>query len=90
MDCLVVIPAYNEAQNIEKVVDNIINNYPQYDYVIVNDGSTDNCGKICDEYAKKELEGIARIETAMQQKEYLLSADADSDAYKTKQQLYIL
>jgi len=40
-----------------------------------------------DEYAKKELEGIARIETAMQQKEYLLSADADSDAYKKKQQL---
>lgn len=40
-----------------------------------------------DEYAKKEMEGIARIETAMQQKEYLLSADADSDAYKKKQQL---
>lgn len=40
-----------------------------------------------DEYAKKELEGIAQIETAMQQKEYLLSADAGSDAYKKKQQL---
>ena len=40
-----------------------------------------------DEYAKKELEGIARIETAMQQKEYLLSADAGSDAYKKKQRL---
>ena len=31
---LIIIPAYNEAENIERVVDNIINNYPQYDYVI--------------------------------------------------------
>lgn len=45
--CLIIIPAYNEADNIEKVVDNIIQNYPQYDYVIVNDGSTDATKKIC-------------------------------------------
>lgn len=49
MKCLIVIPAYNEADNIEKVVENIINNYPQYDYVIVNDGSTDATRKICKE-----------------------------------------
>lgn len=49
MKCLIVIPAYNEADNIEKVADNIINNYPQYDYVIVNDGSTDATRKICKE-----------------------------------------
>ena len=46
---LIIIPAYNEAENIEKVVDNIIHNYPQYDYVIVNDGSTDATRKICKE-----------------------------------------
>lgn len=45
--CLIIIPAYNEAENIEKVVDNLITNYPQYDYVIVNDGSTDATKKIC-------------------------------------------
>ena len=39
---LIIIPAYNEAENIEKVVDNLIQNYPQYDYVIINDCSTDN------------------------------------------------
>lgn len=44
---LIIIPAYNEAENIEKVVDNIVENYPQYDYVIVNDGSTDATRKIC-------------------------------------------
>lgn len=47
MKCLLIIPAYNEAENIEKVVDNIVQNYPEYDYIIVNDGSKDNTEKIC-------------------------------------------
>ncbi len=46
---LIIIPAFNEAGNIEKVVNNLINNYPQYDYVIINDGSTDSTKKICAE-----------------------------------------
>lgn len=44
---LVIIPAYNEQENIKRVVDNLINNYPQYDYVVVNDGSKDNTKKVC-------------------------------------------
>ena len=36
---LIVIPAYNEAESITRVVDDLIQNYPQYDYVVVNDGS---------------------------------------------------
>ena len=28
---LIIIPAYNESENIERVVDNLIENYPQYD-----------------------------------------------------------
>lgn len=44
---LVVIPAYNEDENIEQVVDELITEYPQYDYVVVNDGSTDATRKIC-------------------------------------------
>ncbi|MBR1798012.1 MAG: glycosyltransferase family 2 protein [Clostridiales bacterium] len=44
---LIIIPAYNEAGSIEKVTGNLIENYPQYDYVIVNDGSTDDTRKIC-------------------------------------------
>lgn len=47
MKLLIMIPAYNEAENIEQVVENLINNYPQYDYVIINDGSTDDTRKIC-------------------------------------------
>lgn len=44
---LIIIPAYNEQDNIECVVDNIHQNYPQYDYIVINDGSTDNTRKIC-------------------------------------------
>lgn len=47
MKILIIIPAYNEAENIERVVDNLIENYPQYDYVIINDGSTDDTRKVC-------------------------------------------
>ena len=43
---LLIIPAYNEAENIERVVDNLIENYPQFDYVVINDGSRDDTRKI--------------------------------------------
>lgn len=44
---LIVIPAYNEEQNIERVVEDLIRNYPQYDYVVINDGSRDKTAAIC-------------------------------------------
>jgi len=47
MKTLIIIPAYNEAGNIERVVDNLISNYPQYDYIVINDGSKDNTAQIC-------------------------------------------
>ncbi|MDY3988494.1 MAG: glycosyltransferase family 2 protein [Massilioclostridium sp.] len=47
MKTLVIIPAYNEEQSIERVVDNLIENYPQYDYVVINDGSSDQTAKVC-------------------------------------------
>ena len=47
MKVLIIIPAYNESSNIERVVNNLKDNYPQYDYVIVNDGSSDNTAEIC-------------------------------------------
>ncbi|MEG2632965.1 MAG: glycosyltransferase family 2 protein [Oscillospiraceae bacterium] len=47
MKLLIVIPAFNEAENIERVVDNLIQNYSQHDYVVVNDGSADATAEIC-------------------------------------------
>lgn len=49
MKILIMIPAYNEELNIERVVNNLIENYPQYDYVVINDGSKDDTAKICKE-----------------------------------------
>ena len=46
-DVLIIIPAYNEESNIERVVDHLVQNFPQYDYVVVNDGSKDSTGDIC-------------------------------------------
>jgi len=48
-ELLIVIPAYNEEENIENVVNYITTNYAQYDYVVVNDGSKDRTGAICRE-----------------------------------------
>lgn len=47
MRVLLIIPAYNEEKNIKKVVDDIEKSYPEYDYVVINDGSSDNTAKIC-------------------------------------------
>lgn len=44
---LIIIPAYNEQDNIVSVVEEITADYPQYDYVVINDGSTDATRKVC-------------------------------------------
>ena len=54
MKSLIIIPAFNEEESIEKVVENI-KSYG-YDYLVINDGSTDNTGKILDEKGYKHLD----------------------------------
>ncbi len=49
MKLLIVIPAYNERENIERVVDNLKANCPQCDYIVVNDGSKDKTRSVCRE-----------------------------------------
>jgi hypothetical protein len=41
MKVLIVIPAYNEAENIEGVLKDLRENYPQASHIVINDGSTD-------------------------------------------------
>ena len=48
-DLLLIIPAYNEAKSIEKVVEELRRDYGDYDYVVITDGSTDGTDRICDE-----------------------------------------
>lgn len=47
MKVLIIIPAYNEAQNIEKTVKDVTEN-TNYDYVVINDCSKDNTKEICE------------------------------------------
>lgn len=47
MKTLIIIPAFNESENIEKVIASIRDNCPECDYLIVNDCSTDNTAQIC-------------------------------------------
>jgi len=46
MKVLIIVPAYNEALNIEKTIKDIQTN-TNYDYVIINDCSKDNTEEIC-------------------------------------------
>ncbi len=46
---LLIIPAYNEAESIERVVDELEKDYGCFDYVVITDGSTDGTDRICDE-----------------------------------------
>lgn len=47
MKPLIIIPAYNEALNIEKTVKDVTTN-TNYDYIIVNDCSKDNTKEVCE------------------------------------------
>lgn len=53
---LLIIPAYNEEENIERVVGNLRDEYPQFDYVVVNDGSRDATPAICREQGFRFLD----------------------------------
>lgn len=46
-EILLIIPAFNEEKNIEKVVEHIKAQHQDYDYIIVNDGSKDRTSAIC-------------------------------------------
>ena len=47
MKKLIIIPAYNESENIVGTVRDIEENAPEFDYIIINDCSTDNTLEIC-------------------------------------------
>ena len=49
MKTLIIVPAYNEGENIERVINNLKDNFPQYDYIVINDGSRDYTEQICRE-----------------------------------------
>lgn len=54
MDISVVVPVYNTEKYLRKCVESIINQYNvSIEIILVDDGSTDSSGEICEEYASK-------------------------------------
>ena len=52
----VIVPVYNVENYLNKCLDSIIKQtYQNLEIIVVNDGSTDNSGTICQEYAQKDL-----------------------------------
>ena len=51
----IIVPVYNVEPYLYKCIDSIINQtYKNLEIILVDDGSPDNCGVICDEYAQKD------------------------------------
>ena len=51
----VIVPVYNVEKYLPKCIETILNQtFKDFELILVNDGSTDNCPIICEEYAKKD------------------------------------
>lgn len=51
----IIVPIYNSEQYLEKCINSIVNQtYKKLEIILVDDGSTDSSGKICDEYAQND------------------------------------
>lgn len=51
----IIIPIYNTEKYLWRCLDSIVaQTYKDFECIMVDDGSTDNSGKICDEYAVKD------------------------------------
>lgn len=86
----IIIPIYNVEKYLKRCIDSIVNQtYKNTEIILVNDGSPDNCGEICDEYAKidsrikvihKENGGLSSARNAgidISSGEYIMFVDSD-------------
>ena len=52
MKISIIVPVYNSSRLLEKCLDSLINQtYKDIEIIVVDDGSTDNSGEICDRYS---------------------------------------
>lgn len=88
----IIVPCHNEEDHIRETVGNLLKQqYPDFEVIVVNDGSTDNTGKILDELAeeheilrtvhlsknKGKAEAL-RMGAALSPNEYLICIDGDA------------
>lgn len=59
----IIVPVYNSEKYLERCINSILNQtYTDFELVLINDGSIDDSGRICDSFAKKD----SRIKTIHQ------------------------
>lgn len=86
----VIVPIYNVENYLTNCIDSIINQtYKNLEIILINDGSTDNCGRICDEYSlidkrikviHKQNEGVSiarNVGIDISEGEYVAFVDSD-------------
>jgi len=90
MKISVLVAVYNVENTLERTIESILKQtFTDYEIILIDDGSTDNSGRICDEYAKKypfisvihkENEGLGLTRNAgvrAAQGEYIYHCDSD-------------
>lgn len=76
----IIIPVYKVETYLRQCLDSIINQtYQNLEIIIIDDGSPDLCGEICDEYAEKDL----RIEVIHKKNEGLSAARNEGICHST-------
>lgn len=51
----VIVPVYNAEEYLRKCIDSILyQTYSDLELLLINDGSTDSSGAVCDEYARRD------------------------------------
>lgn len=55
MKVSIIVPIYNAEEHLKNCIESIINqSYKNIEIILIDDGSIDNSGKICDDYCKKD------------------------------------
>ena len=54
MKVYIIIPTYNEAENLESIVERVLSLHPMFNIIVVDDNSPDGTGKIADDLSKKD------------------------------------
>lgn len=96
MKISVIVPVYKVEEYIERCIDSIINQtYKDLEIILVDDGSPDNCPKICDIYAEKDnrikvihkqnggLSDARNKGIELAKGEYILLVDSDDSIIET-------
>lgn len=51
----IIVPVYKVEKTLSRCIDSILSQtFKDFELILIDDGSPDNCPKICDEYAKKD------------------------------------